>query len=507
MFIFNIKWIRHHNLINVHYKDINLCLSLLIFMMLNNSETTTVRTNRDNVVLTRTELEQIKQLITRPLPVKGNMLGVGNSNVESDHEGTNARLLERKLKAKANFEKLSQIDQAKRTETDLRLKDTRPNAFNESGQGLHTTHNEVKYMDKLIDGAKCMATRIDQVKENSYLRHQAKLQEDRLDAMVEEAQAKDLARLVCCENERKEKGKQYISDLKAQIEHRTKQHEEKRELKHQENVKITRELEENRARDLQLKKEKAQRHQLQMQEINRSNKELHMAKKSKMQSIENELKANIHLPDKIKQEEQRSKEKRDNERKEQMRLRYQQIQEIQNQTQKSLEIQQNQDMLRAKRAAEEKDRQYRAKLQQDILNKKALNEQLFQSRQKQIQEHQDAKALHKELQRKELQKILNDNIIAENKEKEEKKAKKMERLAYAEDLKKQMNEVLLSKKQKSADIKAEKQKINHQEEERRRNVELIINEKINTLRQNNVPEPIVHFVEKQGQTIYEKLNK
>ena len=408
---------------------------------------------------------------------------LNNEKIKNEQESTQlakARALKEKI---INYDKnkpkyfLSDIDKENLIE--------RNKIVSRAKKYLDENEDVVKEMEKLAFYARVATIRNKQKQEHKIIEQNYKKKEEKLDTMMELDRLKNLKsqqdKEKIREKERKEGCLVIIEQMKKKEMDKIKEKEQK-EKEQKELVKYLKKIEdednlENERKKL-MKEKKAQ-------EIEESNKISILNKQKKIaEEKEEDLRILKYNMQKAKLEEEKLKEKkRLQEEKEK------EVQKLREKQEKAADKMSELDALRAKRAAEEAEREARIKEKNEMIKKRKILEELIQSNNKQKIQKRNQLAEQARQEQAEYERIIKNQLEEMEKEKKIEEERKRMRYENTKDLKKMIKLREEKEKLEAKEILEEGRKIRQNNDDWKRRMEKIKQEKIQKLKDLNV-EPI-----------------
>ncbi|XP_054710841.1 cilia- and flagella-associated protein 45-like [Uloborus diversus] len=444
--------------------------------------------------------QQLKGLITEDKLEK--LLKSASENIKESEEARReekAKLRDKLLKEqearRAEFEAwdLVRKKNEKLTELEEEAKQKMEYFREKANEAIREQNEEIKEINKLILSAKVQAIRDAQVKDKQNMKKEHLIHEANLDSIMEKERSQGVSKERDMQQKRKEAAFQAAAELQAQIQDNKERHLIDSERKVKEGEILLKKMKEDQERDYQQMKLKRLKKQKFLEELTKDNKELLKRKQNIKEQAEKEDKmiAEFQRLKALQDEVKYAKEKEAKKKKE---LELAKMGEL---YQKSSSLQAEQDALRARRAQEEKEREYRRKEKEDAIKKKERLESVKKSREKQIEQQQYLKRIKADAEIKELEALL-QKLKDETKAEERKKLlKKLDNLKHLEDLKSQIRKKEIEK------INERKEFFNegihlHQEEKRRAEMlKALKMEKLNELKKYEIPNSYINHIKRK----------
>lgn len=440
------------------------------------------------MVLSPAELQRIKSESIRT-PIEQTLLD------RKQNEQELAKLQEIAKKQTAHIMQLEEARKANPppSEIDVEAKQKNDELLAKAQRQLEENEDEIKRLNELILNAKCMAIREAQIAEKKTITHAEKQEQERLDAMMEAARIRDIERIHERDLKIKEESKKSVAIIKQQIKDREEAAILEAERKEQEaNVSVRQWKEQDeREEHKKLEKKKKQREHLhQVQQANLENTE--RKKVQKEQAKEEDLRIIQYLVEKNKKEEEREvqeKLKKQEKEKEMARLLA---------LQKTMQDKRSeQDALRAKRASEAYEREWRRKEKELALKKIEQENQLREARLKQQQDREHVIAVEAFKMKQEFFDMLKSQKDNEAKEKNDKLRKSELTHQYATEIKSQINKRETERKKERETVMAESQKFKKEQQEKKSHLDVVKARKLQELRDLGIPEKYCNEIRRQ----------
>ena len=350
---------------------------------------------------------------------------------------------------------------------------------------LDENEDVVKEMEKLAFYARVATIRNKQKQEHKIIEQNYKKKEEKLDTMMELDRLKNLKsqqdKEKIREKERKEGCLVIIEQMKKKEMDKIKEKEQK-EKEQKELVKYLKKLEDED--NLENERKKLMKEKIN-QEIVESNKISILNKQKKLaEEKEEDLRILKYNMQKAKLEEEKLKEKkRIQEEKEK------EVQKLREKQEKAADKMSELDALRAKRAAEEAEREARIKEKNEMIKKRKILEELIQSNNRQKIQKRNQLAEQARQEQAEYERIIKNQLEEMEKEKRIEEERKRMRYENTKDLKKMIKLREEKEKLEAKEVLEEGRKIRQYNDDWKRRMEKIKQEKIQKLKDLNV-EPI-----------------
>lgn len=149
------------------------------------------------------------------------------------------------------------------------------------------------------------------------------------------------------------------------------------------------------------------------------------------------------------------------------------------------------------RTHENLEREYRKKEKESALKRKKLEEEILKARQRQIHEQKEKKAIQMSKNEKDFQKAVEILEKEESKQKDKERMQFQSREKYREEIMKQVKQRQHERQEIEIQLRKEFLARKAKEIERENNIRAVIQSKLNTMREANLPEKYIKEVEKQ----------
>jgi hypothetical protein len=343
--------------------------------------------------------------------------------------------------------------------------------------------DEVKHMNQVMLYAKCVTVRDAQVQEKQAVASDRSEEERKMDMAMELERLKALRMYEEREIKRVEDRKKGAAVIRAQIEEREQERLRRLELKQQEQDAMLRHIErmkdEDRAESIK-KKEGSKRL---MEEVALANAEqIRLKNRQQEMEREEELQITAYIREKQEREQEAAEEQiRVKAEKEKEIARLRSLQE------KAQDKQAELDALRARRAQEAHEREYRVKERDTALRQAAINEDLTRAREEQKREKELMLAEQARFEKEEFERIIAVQKIAEEQERQKQIRERELREKNASAVAKQILEIEESRRRSRRDFVEEGNRLKTEKREREAQIEAIRARKLQDLERLNVP--------------------
>lgn len=343
--------------------------------------------------------------------------------------------------------------------------------------------DEVKRMNQVMLYAKCVTVRDAQVQEKKSVAGDRSEEERKMDMAMELERLKALRMYEERELKRVEDRKKGAAVIRAQIEEREQERLRRLELKQQEQDAMLRHIErmkdEDRAESIK-KKEASKRL---MEEVALANAE-QIRLKNRQQELDRE--EELQIASYIREKQEREQEIAE----EQTRLKAEKEKEIarlRSLQEKAQDKAAELDALRARRAQEAHEREYRIKERETAARQAAINEDLSRAREEQKREKELMLAEQARFEKEEFERIIAVQKVAEEQERLKQIRDREQREKNASAVSKQILEIEESRRRTRRDFVEEGNRLKTEKRERDAQIEAIRARKLQELERLNVP--------------------
>ncbi|KAJ3125011.1 Cilia- and flagella-associated protein 45 [Nowakowskiella sp. JEL0407] len=385
---------------------------------------------------------------------------------------------------------------SKLSELDQEAKDKSNYLLAKAQLQLEEQEDEIKHLNELMLYAKCVAIRDLQVEEKKMIQQERKAEESRLDAMMEKERVNELKKLEERERQRIEELRRGASKIRHQIEERKEANLLQQERRDQETKGIMKAIKDMQEQDKAEKLSKIQLQKALMLEVARANQESTERKKiQKLKEEEEDKKVLQYLLDKEQREIENDKiqaAKKAEREKELARLRAAQ--------QKMSDKQAQQDALRAQRAFEAYERDWRRKEKETAAKQAAQEKELREERLKQQKAREHAIAVEARKMKNEFFENLQRQKEIEEKQKAEARERAEKNKIYSSEIKAQITEKEAARRKSREEFFMEGVKLAKERMEKISKIDHIKERKIQELRNVHVPEKYCKEIERKTLT-------
>ncbi len=433
---------------------------------------------KDSAILSLKDFDKIKLDAIFPPPIQSTFKTGVSFGLNEDTK------LQKALDHK---QRIIDFDKKNQLETLRRLQEEEAKKIFENENRISSEDDYVKQMDKMILYAKVATIRDRQMKDRKKIEEIYKKKEEKLDLQMELERLKDMK----AQDEQKEKvakqqreGALVIMD---QIKHAQHERQLQREAIEKEGIEMKKlmaqRLEEEKKK---LEQEKIQ-NEIRIKEALEANRIAILNKqKRKQEEQEEERKIFEYNLEKARKEEEAFQEKK--------RLEAEKELELAKLRDKQLKASDNKaelDALRAKRAFEDNERKQRKKDYDDMIAKQKRIAELMRDNKRQIDAKELILAEEAMKEKEEFEKIIKEQLIAIQRQKEIEEKKKAQLLHHREELRLQILNKQEKEKVDKREILEEGRKVRQNNDEYRRGLEAIKKEKIDYLKSLNIEDKYI----------------
>lgn len=430
----------------------------------------------DAAIVTKSELGIIRGLIA------GNHSAASNSADAAEERKRIAEERKRKMMAldqerrdngHADAASIEEIERAVQKQNDIQL------ARRKQDENI----DEVKHMNHVMLYAKCVTVRDAQVMEKKSIKAEQSEVDRKMDMAMELERLKALRMYEERELKRIEDRKKGAAVIRAQIEEREQERLRRIELKQQEQDAMLRHIERMKDEDRAeaIKRKEASRRL--MEDVALANAE-QIRLKNRQQEMERE--EELQIAEYIKEKQAREQEVAE----EQLRVKAEKEKEIarlRSLQEKAQDKQAELDALRARRAQEAYDREYRLKERESKKRQAAINDDLAEAREQQKQEKEYMLADQARFEQEEFERIIAVQKIAEEQERQKQIRERELRMKNASAVQKQVLEIEEARRKARREFIEEGNKLKMEKREREAQIEAIRLRKLQELERLEVP--------------------
>ncbi|KAJ3100916.1 Cilia- and flagella-associated protein 45 [Phlyctochytrium planicorne] len=430
--------------------------------------------------------------------VKSASIYLSKEELEQYNHELNHQRVQAAENAKVRKAKMEEFDHqrsqnAKLSALEKETKDKSNYLLAKAQMQLEEQEDEIKHMNELMLYAKCVAIRDGQVHEKKLILKEKKEEDSRLDAMMEMERVNELKKLEEREKLRIEELRKGAAKIREQIEERREAALLEQERRDQETKQILKALAEMNEQDKNEKLQKVTSQKKLMQEVVKANLEsMDRKKQVKLAEEEEDKKVLQYLLEK----EQRDIE---NDKAQQLKKaeREQELARLRAAQEKMSDKQAQQDALRAQRAYEAYERDWRRKEKEAAEKQSQMERDLKTERVKQqrAREHAIAVEAHK------LKQEFFENLQRQKEAEEKLKAEEIKRAErnrlYALEVKAQIREKEVVRRKAREEFFIEGVKKAAERNEKKHKIDQIKDRKLQELRLIGVPEKYCKEIERQ----------
>jgi len=351
-------------------------------------------------------------------------------------------------------------------------------------------NDEIKALNELILEAKCHAIRDEQVKEKHEIANNENMENVRLDSMMELDRVQAIQQREKVEDLRKQQRQRGAVQILDQIEANRMEKLLRAERKDQEARLLVENQRKLQLQDLaEIENRKLEQRQLQ-KEIDIINED---HKRQKAIRLEQEQLADMRV---VKyQKEKAEREAAEEAAREELRRQKElEIAKLRAAQERASDLQAERDALRAKRHEEATEREYRRKVREEQAKKSAMEAEMAEAREVQIQAKRHLMAVQAARERAEFDKSLLEQqkeVAAIHKQEE---CRQKAHLAYADSLRKQIGEREQERIQQRKQFFEETNLMDKEIEEKKKQIDEVKRKKLLALKESGVPEKYVNEV-------------
>jgi len=433
----------------------------------------------DSVVVTSSELSRLKDAATVITPAQA----AAQAKAKSDAKAAtmaNARARKEKI---ISMEAERKKNEAK-SDLEMEQMEKDQHSLSRADFLVDEQRDDVKRMNQFVRYAKCSTIRDAQLEEKKALQRQNEEEEMRLDEVMEQERVRAVELYEQREAQRAVDRKHGKDVIVEQIKARERERLLQQEILEQERDGMLRQLERLKEEDLlkaEMKKEAAKKL---MQEVAESNSQMIRMKELKRQKeIEEDQRIAAYLEEKAAREQAHQDElDRIAAEKEAETIRLRQQQE------KASDKKSELDALRAKRAMEQYEREWRQKERAAIEKQKMQNKILHEARVQQKKEKERRLEYVAKAEREEFDRIVHVQREAEAVEVEKEQQMMDARYKHRRDVQEQISKNEACRRQERLDYLEEGRKLRKEIEKEKSHLHDIKNRKIHEMRESGVPE-------------------
>jgi hypothetical protein len=428
----------------------------------------------ETAVLTRGEVARMKAV------------AAGDNNGGETSESYRAKRAAIAAERRARMQAMDEERRAKggvRPMEDIEREARRQDDVAVSRKKMDEEFDEVKYMNQVMLYAKCVTVRDAQIMEKQAIKSETAEEERRMDMAMELERLKALRMYEEREQKRIEDRKKGAAVIRAQIEEREQERLRRIELKQQEQEAMLQHIERMKADDrLESVKKKDGAKRL-MEDVALANAEqIRLKNRQREMEQEEERQIATYIKDKERREQDVQEEQR--------RIKAEKEKEIarlRSQQEKAQDKQAELDALRARRAQEAYDRDWRQREKDAASKAAAINSDLNQAREMQMRERESLLSDQARQEKDEFERIIAVQKAAEESERQKREAEMALRRKNAAALAKQISEVEEGRKKGRRDFLEEGAQLKMEKRDREATIDAIRTRKLRELEGLDVP--------------------
>ncbi|KAJ3338966.1 Cilia- and flagella-associated protein 45 [Gonapodya sp. JEL0774] len=358
---------------------------------------------------------------------------------------------------------------------------------------LDEQEDEIKHMNELMLYAKCVAIRDAQVEEKKTIHQKQKEEQARLDSVMEAERVSDLKRIADNEQKRQQVLKEGADVIRRQIEERREFALLEQERKDQETKATLRAIAERLDDEKRQKVERAKKQKELHRVIARANSESIARKKAvKESALAEDRRVMEYLLEKEKKDAEAEKLKQ-----EQVQAREKDLARLRAMQQKNVDKQAQSDAIRAQRADEAYERDWRRKQKESAEKAAKMEKELREERLKQQKAREHAIAVEAYKLKEEFYENLKRQKEDEEKSQAELQRKQAANRQYSVEVQAQISQREHLKKKAREDFFKEGERLAREREEKRKKLEAIKERKLSELKGLGVPMKYYKEVERK----------
>lgn len=353
--------------------------------------------------------------------------------------------------------------------------------------------DEIKHLNEVILNAKCHAIRDAQILEKGLIQNEMVEEEKRLDMMMEVDRQNAIAVQEEIEKKRKEEQLLGAAKLMEQIDENEQERLFELERKDQENIQMQRYIEKLMVEDhTSLERRKEEQIGLR-EELNKANADILKRKELKvLQEKAEELKVIEFQKAKAEREQAFEREQ------EKIRIeKEKEVAKLRSMQERAKDEQAERDALRAKRAQEQSERDWRRKEAEEMRKKAELEESLKKARSVQMQQKEHFLAVQAQRERAEFERVLRAQKELVEKQKREENIHRTKKMSHADEVRAQIRK---KEQERIAERNAffeEGVKLDEEARLRRAKLEAVKRKKLGELRDAGIPDKYLAQVERK----------
>lgn len=360
--------------------------------------------------------------------------------------------------------------------------------------------DEIKHLNEVILNAKCHAIRDAQILEKGLIQNEMVEEERRLDMMMEVDRQNAIKVQEEIERKRKEEQLLGAAKLMEQIDENEQERLLELERKDQENIQMQRYIEKLMVED-QSSLERKKEEQIGLrEELNKANADILKRKELKvLQEKAEEMKVIEFQKAKAEREQAFEREQ------EKIRIeKEKEVAKLRSLQERVKDEQAERDALRAKRAQEQSERDWRKKEAEEMRKKAELESSLKAARTVQMQQKEHFLAVQAQRERVEFERVLRAQKELVEKQKREEDVHRKKKLTHADDVRAQIRKKEQERISERNAFFEEGVKLDEEARARRAKLEAVKRKKLGELREVGIPERYLKDVERK--VFFEVLN-
>lgn len=402
--------------------------------------------------------------------------------------------------ARQRRERIRQIDERKKKLGEAQLSDLEQENAQKDKEIIENAiiqideqNDDVKHMNSLALYAQCVTIRDMQIKEKVAIEESKKVRDLKLDSEMEIERLKALRIYEERDKKRVEDRKKGAQVIVQQIKERELARLREQEIKEQEQKAMLEHIEKMKLEDIKESNRKKDATKKLLEEVALANAEQILLKqRQKEAEIEEDLQITAYNLERQQREEALAQEQeriRAEKEREVARLRAMQ--------EKAQDKQAELDALRAKRAQEDYERQWRRKTREEAEKRQKMNRDLAQARERQKREKEDVIAEQARLEREQFERIIEHQLEQEELEKLQAEEEKRRLLLNANQLNSQITNALELQEKRKREYLEEGERIRKQNEIEKKKIEIIRQKKIQQLEAAGIPSKYTYELKKK----------
>lgn len=384
-------------------------------------------------------------------------------------------------------EKLNELEEEAKKKTEyLRQK---------ANEARQEQEEEIKEINELILCAKVQAIRDSQVVEKQLIKREYKQAEADMDAMMEKIRVEGLQQQYEMARMRRTEAFEACRQLKVQIQENEEHRLLEQELKDREGEEIVKKTQSHQFEDFQKMKERKMNQRKLLESLLHENEIVRKRKEyEKEQSRTEDRWITEYQKQKAAKEEAADAEAR--EKKRQRELEIAKLRELQ---ERASDLQAEKDALRARRAQEAKEREWRQKEKGRVKKEKETQENLKKSRSDQLKLQDHLRILKAQKERKDYEILVGKNSYEMKLEELQRAARRKENFKYANEVREQIKEKEKERIIERKEFFKEGVFLQQQEKRRAERLDCLRRQKLDKLKEYDIPDVYLKHVERKVQ--------